>query len=844
MRRLLWIIPVIVLLGAAPQGTEEGPAAELTSLRILDVTDPGLTREMLYADFQVLDDLGDVLVARPATTDTVRIEKLGIPSQVISVPAVGELYVASLKRMGLDELATVSTVLYTVSDIAIISATPEAADALRHPVPHVGLENGLRPLSLERIAPMRPFKAPADWQAGARAADPLITAMVAQVNATNLQNIVQDLQDMGERKAHTAEIYLVNAFNAIGGLTVTTHNFSSTYSENVIAEFPGVVDPDVLYIVGAHYDSTSYVGLAPGADDNASGTATVLELARILSQYQFKYTIRFCLFSAEEMGLIGSDAYCDYLVNQGADVQAFINQDMNCYRRSGDPQDVDIMTNYTSSSLNSFCTSMYSTYVPSLGVGSGSLSGGTSDHQSFTQHGYPSCWPFEDATYYSPYIHTANDIIGTSANDFVLSKMISQGVLAFLATLAAPADLLVAHTALTDTDFSSGPYGVKADVSSLIGTNVTSVTLNYDLGSGYTPRGMVPTGAGDGYISSIPGLPGAGFVRYYIEAEDDQGNTERLPDGFGPGYFEFYVGGFSDIFADDFEISDNGWTHGGSGQDDWMRNVCTGNGGYDPSTAASGTKVWGNDLGISGYNGNYQPNVDNWLLSPSINCTGYTGVHLRYRRWLTVEEGSSDQAQIKVNGTQVYVNAYTGDHIDTEWALHDIDISALADNNPAVQLSYTLTTNGSTEMGGWNVDDLHVGIPFDGIMAELYHSEVYVHASTGGAVQFFINGTPAQAGRTYLLAFSGSGTSPGTWVNGINVPLNRDQFTNYGIAHVNNAVFTDFRGTLDGNGDATATFNAPVITIPGLIGKKLNFAWVTMSPIDYASNPVDLLIAP
>jgi hypothetical protein len=254
--------------------------------------------------------------------------------------------------------------------------------------------------------------------------------------------------------------------------------------------------------------------------------------------------------------------------------------------------------------------------------------------------------------------------------------------------------------------------------------------------------------------------------------------------------------------------------------------------------------VWGNDLGISGYNGNYQPNVDNWLLSPSINCTGYTGVHLRYRRWLTVEESRYDQAQIKVNGTQVFVNAYTGDHIDTEWILHDIDISAIADNNPDVRLRYTLTTNGGTEMGGWNIDDLHVGVPSDGIMAELYHSEVYFHAATGGSIQFFINGSPAQAGRTYMLALSASGTSPGTLIGGVLVPLNRDMYTNYCLANVNNSTFADFRGTLDSNGDAVATFNAPVITNPGLIGQTLSFAWVTLLPVDYASNPVDLLIAP
>jgi len=252
---------------------------------------------------------------------------------------------------------------------------------------------------------------------------------------------------------------------------------------------------------------------------------------------------------------------------------------------------VDFVTNYSASSLIQFCTDMYQTYVPTLGITQGSLSGGTSDHQSFTQHGYTACFPFEDLDHYSPYIHSSSDLVGISANDFELSKLITQGVLAAIATLAAPLDLDIQHTALTDSTDASGPYTVEADIASLIGSNITSATLHYDTGAGFDSKTMVPTGSGDTYISSIPGKPDYGTVKYYFEAEDDQGNWERLPDGFGAEYFQFFVGFVDDVFADDFEISDNGWTHNGTGQDDWQRDVCTGNGGYDPSQAASGRAV-------------------------------------------------------------------------------------------------------------------------------------------------------------------------------------------------------------------------------------------------------------
>ncbi len=852
MKRLIWIIPILFLLGtssAAAQDDSSDISGRIASLRILEIPGSVQSRETLYRDFHVLDDLGDILVALPRASDPELLEREKIASRVIEIPAgSGSLYIVSLKGLTIDQVAGKALVLYAGNDIAIVAADDKARAELERHVLHFGLMHGIRPLNLDRIAPTRAFETPLGWKEGSRAADPRITAMVAQVSAANIQNTVQDLQNMGERfansGAHIAETYLVNEFNSIGGLSVSTHNFSGTYSENVIAELPGTVDPSVIYMVGSHYDSYSYSGSAPGADDNASGTAGVVEIARILSQHQFKYTLRFGCWSAEELGLVGSWEYCDDLVTWGDNVAAYINLDMTAYRAAGDPLSVDFVTNYSSGTLISFCSDMYATYVPSIAVNQGSMSGGTSDHQSFTQHGFTACFPFEDLGQYSPYIHTPNDVIGTSANDFNLAELITEGALASLATLASPLDIEISHTPLVDTTDASGPYRVIADVTSLIGAGISSVTLTYDLGSGFVSKNMVFSGSGDEYISSIPGLAGSGYVKYYIEAVDDQGNTERLPDGLGAENFEFFVGYFNDIFADDFEISDNGWTHGGTGQDDWMRDVPTGNGGYDPSYAWSGAKIWGNDLGPAGWNGNYQPNVNNWLESPDIDCSGETGVHLRYRRWLTVEKGQYDQAKILVDGNEVFANAYGTDHIDTSWVAHEIDISAYADNNPGMNLRYTLTTDGGLEMGGWNLDDLHVGTPADGDMAALHHSEVYVQAAAGGSIVFTLNGTPAQAGRDYILALSGSGTTPGTYYGSVHIPLNPDSYTNYGLAHLNTPVFDDFAGTLDGSGDAQATFNVPVITNPALVGQTLSFAWVTNNPVDYASNPVDLLIVP
>jgi len=92
------------------------------------------------------------------------------------------------------------------------------------------------------------------------------------------------------------------------GLDATVEPFywsgGGTY-HNVVATKWGMVHPSRQYLIGGYYDSAN----APGADDDASGVALVLEAARVLSQYDAEYTIRFVAFDVKEQGLLGSQAY-------------------------------------------------------------------------------------------------------------------------------------------------------------------------------------------------------------------------------------------------------------------------------------------------------------------------------------------------------------------------------------------------------------------------------------------------------------------------------------------------------------------------------------------------------
>jgi hypothetical protein len=94
---------------------------------------------------------------------------------------------------------------------------------------------------------------------------------------------------------------------------------------NVIARLPGTVDPELIYVVSSHFDS---VERGPGADDDTSGTAALLEAARVLRERPQPATIHFAFFTGEEAGLLGSREYVRRAVENGERIVGALNNDM------------------------------------------------------------------------------------------------------------------------------------------------------------------------------------------------------------------------------------------------------------------------------------------------------------------------------------------------------------------------------------------------------------------------------------------------------------------------------------------------------------------------------------
>src|SRR5262249_42059785 len=145
---------------------------------------------------------------------------------------------------------------------------------------------------------------------------------------------------------------------------------------------------------------------------------------------------------------------------------------------------------------------------------------------------------------------------------------------------------------------------------------------------------------GNAWNASIPGQNCTSLVEYYISATDGNGSTGVYPyRAPADGQLRFFVANFVAIATENFENGVGGWTHGLlAGQDDWQISsqfpvvISYGKAGDPTVPAVSGTSIWGNDLGPNGFNGYYQPNVSNYLRSPAFDCTGKTGVMLKFNR--------------------------------------------------------------------------------------------------------------------------------------------------------------------------------------------------------------------
>jgi Zn-dependent M28 family amino/carboxypeptidase len=261
-------------------------------------------------------------------------------------------------------------------------------------------------------------------------------------------------EGLGSPGNQEARMYLRHAFAAMG----LEASLQGTHL-NVVGELIGTTTPEKIYIIGGHYDHLE--GDRPGGDDNASGTAGVLEAARVLSQHRFESTIRFIGFNAEEDTRAGSNDYVNnHVIPANENIVGMINLDMILRPGSDvDPNsvidaEVEAKADHPPSVAwaEAFLEAA-DTYVPTLVVNDTIIdTESTSDNDPFRDAGFPAILVIEnslpDFWEANSHYHTYEDASDRLANDpespsgvtydYGFATEVTRAVVALIAQEAVP----------------------------------------------------------------------------------------------------------------------------------------------------------------------------------------------------------------------------------------------------------------------------------------------------------------------------------------------------------------------------------------------------------------------
>ncbi|UCG43043.1 MAG: M28 family peptidase, partial [candidate division WOR-3 bacterium] len=249
--------------------------------------------------------------------------------------------------------------------------------------------------------------------------DSLVRELVSRVSGDTVESLLVRMRQFATRYSSTdscfrAMEWVRSRFEAWGCSTYLD-TFRPGYAPNAVGIKRGTLTPDAVFVVCGHTDATSEIPftLTPGSEDNASGTAAVMELCRATADTEFENTVWFIGFAGEEQGLVGSDSFARQAADRGDSIVLAVNFDMISYGREnkdtiviygarqapGSEQWVDFFI-AQADSFSDLKHRKTMEYIPQA----------RSDHYSFWKYGFPAIrGGYSDRT---PHYHSTGDTIG------------------------------------------------------------------------------------------------------------------------------------------------------------------------------------------------------------------------------------------------------------------------------------------------------------------------------------------------------------------------------------------------------------------------------------------------
>ncbi len=233
--------------------------------------------------------------------------------------------------------------------------------------------------------------------------------------------------------------YIRETLTQWGTVEVHEFKFNGKTHQNLILNLNSASNSDLPPIlIGAHYDA---VPGTPGADDNATGVAVLLEMARVFASNPLKYPVKLVAFDLEEYGLLGSTAYAEYLKDKEQKLRLMLSLEMlgYCNHAPGSQTYPDLIKPFYSDranfialvgnlsaifDMNSLSKQMKqhgtpTEILPDPSAGKLVPITGFSDHRSFWQQKYRAIMVTDTAMLRNPHYHKASDTIETLNLDFL-----------------------------------------------------------------------------------------------------------------------------------------------------------------------------------------------------------------------------------------------------------------------------------------------------------------------------------------------------------------------------------------------------------------------------------------
>ena len=321
--------------------------------------------------------------------------------------------------------------------------------------------------------------------------DANVTPMLAEAQEPYIRQTIIDLSSLHTRR-HDQEggldgaNMILNKWNALKAgrtdITVGAYaHISATTGEfitpqpSIVMTIQGTEFPDEIVVVGGHQDSIlsgSTTGNAPGADDDASGIASMTEVIRVIKETGFKpkRTLQFMAYAAEEVGLRGSKNIAENYRAQNKNVIGVMQLDMTNFTNFTSPwADIVLITDHTNAAQNQFLRDLNTHYLQYV-MENDQCGYGCSDHKSWTDNQYPASMPFEakfsntgTPRQYNTALHTTNDTIARSNGNANHALKFTKLALTFVGELAK-GEVAAPPVAPSTTAFDFDGDG-RADIS-------------------------------------------------------------------------------------------------------------------------------------------------------------------------------------------------------------------------------------------------------------------------------------------------------------------------------------------------------------------------------------------